>query len=163
MTTKDPTSVLRVVLLRHGKAETDSPTGRDADRRLRPRGERQARWMGEQLARHGPVHLVLHSPLVRAVETARLVNDLVRAPMRLEPRLSTDHNARDIVAVVNSLDTQGTVVLVGHNPELSSAGGLLAREIEPAKGELRTGEAWVIAMHEALGTLEAVWRLDEED
>ena len=43
----------RLILLRHGKAEPDSASGDDFDRRLAPRGVRKSAAMGAQLADTG--------------------------------------------------------------------------------------------------------------
>jgi phosphohistidine phosphatase len=43
----------RLILMRHGKAEHNAPTGEDFDRRLTPRGERESRHMAETLADMG--------------------------------------------------------------------------------------------------------------
>lgn len=153
----------RVVLLRHGKAETESATGRDEDRRLRPRGERQARWIGEQLAAEGTVTLILHSPLIRAAETATIVRQAVASPMRIEPRLATGHSARTIAALVGELRVAGTVVLVGHNPDLSGAGALLVPNLAQTRGELRTGEGWVLELAAEGWVIAGTRRLDEHD
>ena len=40
----------RLILFRHGKAEPDSESGDDFDRRLAPRGERDSAAMGATLA-----------------------------------------------------------------------------------------------------------------
>lgn len=150
-----------VILLRHGKAHADSPTGRDEDRPLKSRGERQAHWIGARLVEAGGVSLVLHSPLVRAVETARIVAGIVNAPMRMEARLAAGRGVDAILAVVTELGGPGSAVLIGHNPDLSDAAHRLSPTIARRRGELRTGEAWAVRCPG--GVLEHAWRLDEDD
>ena len=60
----------RLILLRHGKAEADAPTGQDFDRALTGRGRRDAALVARELAEAGSApDLVLVSPAVRAKET----------------------------------------------------------------------------------------------
>ena len=59
----------RLILLRHGKAESDSDSGEDFDRRLAPRGVRESADMGAQLADMGfQPDVALVSPAWAAVE-----------------------------------------------------------------------------------------------
>ena len=59
-------------LLRHGDAEAHE-TRPDAERRLTERGERQSHTAGRALVALGAgIDLVLTSPKIRALETARL-------------------------------------------------------------------------------------------
>ena len=47
-----------LIALRHAKAAFDSPSGRDTDRRLTPRGQAQARAVVPALAAWGPTRIV---------------------------------------------------------------------------------------------------------
>jgi len=119
--------------------------------------------MGEKLAAEGTVTLILHSPLIRAAETASIVRQAVASPIRVEPRLATGHSARTIATLVAELRLAGTVVLVGHNPDLSGAGALLVADLAQTRGELRTGEAWVLQRGAQGWELAGVLRIDEDD
>ena len=60
----------RLILLRHGKAEPDSDSGDDFDRRLAPRGVRESVDMGARLADMGfQPQVALVSPAARARDT----------------------------------------------------------------------------------------------
>src|SRR4051812_48896964 len=60
----------RLILFRHGKAESESVSGDDFDRRLAPRGERDSAAMGRSLAELGLTpDLALVSPAARTRET----------------------------------------------------------------------------------------------
>src|SRR3974390_366310 len=62
--------MLRLMLLRHAKTETDAPSGRAQDRRLDERGLRDAAEMGGWIGRHPPFpDCVFVSPAVRAQQT----------------------------------------------------------------------------------------------
>src|SRR5437867_11569312 len=69
---------MRLMLLRHGKPESESPTGRDFDCPLAKEGFRQAQFIaaqlgeGRKLAGSTPV-AVLSSPAARARATAKVI------------------------------------------------------------------------------------------
>jgi phosphohistidine phosphatase len=124
----------RLILFRHGKAEAESESGDDFDRRLAPRGEREAAAMGESLAQMGfQPDLALVSPAARTRETwaaaepafdgveVRLDDDLYHADSGTVRRL-TERLGRDF----------GTVMVVGHNPGLHELAVRLMAEGEAA-------------------------------
>jgi len=110
----------RLILFRHGKAENESASGEDFDRRLAPRGVRESAEMGETLSRLGLVpDRALVSTAARAQETwAAAAAAFPSAELTLEPAL---YNA-DSGAVRHAAETAGrgcsTLVVVGHNPGL---------------------------------------------
>ena len=60
----------RLILLRHGKAETGAPSGRDFDRVLTARGARDSLLAAQALAKGGfSPDLALVSPAARALQT----------------------------------------------------------------------------------------------
>lgn len=110
----------RLILLRHGKAERDSASGADFDRKLAPRGVKDAAAMARNLADLGlSPDLVLISPAVRTKETWDAA-----APAFAQPELRYDRglynaeaeNVRDVIE--RAADVPGTVMVVGHNPGL---------------------------------------------
>ena len=118
----------RLILLRHGKAEHDAPSGQDFDRALTGRGRRDAVLVARELAEagHAP-DLVLASPAVRAKETWEAA-----APF-------FPHAQVEWAAMLYHIDPQGildlaqdqapkVVMVVGHNPGLGDLAGFLARE-----------------------------------
>lgn len=137
---------MRLYVIRHGKAERDSATGRDEDRPLKPKGIRQSQWLGEQLAaagKHKP-ELIVSSPLARAVDTARAVHQAVRCPLEFADALSTHSTASEILKLVESKRAIGSLVIVGHNPLLEE---LIAAIISSGSAEppvMQTGAAAVI-------------------
>ncbi|MCA9682312.1 MAG: histidine phosphatase family protein [Myxococcales bacterium] len=127
--------MLTLTLIRHGEAANPGPLG-DAGRHLTAEGRRQARAAGMALAQHGarPTH-VLCSPLVRAVQTAELVQAglesavVISARADLYPDSDFDEIAGDLVELV---DTDADVVLVGHQPYMGSAVASLLGLASPA-------------------------------
>lgn len=103
-----------IYLLRHGDAEEGD--GDDAARRLTEKGERQARVAGRALAALGvELDACLTSPKVRAAATARLACE----PLGLEPETAAELRGGGFDAQAVSAG-RGEVLLVGHEPDLSS-------------------------------------------
>jgi phosphohistidine phosphatase len=123
-----------LTLFRHAKTEPDSITGRDFDRRLNERGERDAPRVGEQIRSLGLEYdLVLASPAARAAETAELAG--------LSPRFDEriyDASAGGLLAIVQQVDDAiDRLAMVGHNPGFERlASRLLGSDIEMPTGSL---------------------------
>lgn len=157
---------MRLYLVRHGKAEKKSPTGRDEDRPLQPRGERQSRWLGETLLQ-APVaerpSLILTSPAVRAHETAKLIRELLQCAVRVENALQLGEPAEDALEMILRA-AQGpgerleSLMLIGHNPMMEILLPGLVAGLSPEESEMRTGESAVIDVPES-GPIEERCRL----
>ena len=122
-------------LLRHGDAEPHGARS-DFDRRLTTRGERQARAAGSAFVRLGVTfERVFASPRVRALDTAKLAcSELGIEPVVHEP-LNGGFGARDWDALRSGERPGATLLLVGHEPDLS---GLVAA-ITGARVEMKKG------------------------
>jgi phosphohistidine phosphatase len=110
----------RLILFRHGKAEPESESGEDFDRRLTPRGVRESAAMGETLADLGMnPDVVLASAAARTRDTWAAAAALFpKAQVRFEDDLyHADSGAVRIVAEQAGRGA-GTVMVVGHNPGL---------------------------------------------
>lgn len=110
----------RLILLRHGKAERDSASGEDFDRKLAPRGLTESAAMAANLADLGLVpDIVLVSASVRTRETwAACQPAFPSADVRTERQLYLAEE-RDIRAMAEAAgETSRTVMIVGHNPGL---------------------------------------------
>ncbi len=107
--------------MRHGPAEDDAPSGRDADRALTRSGRERVRDVAKLLVREGESpRLVVSSPLVRARETAEIVHEVcgVEAGIVFRDELASSGRG---VPLVQELLAAGKkrVMLVGHQPDLS--------------------------------------------
>ncbi len=136
-----------IVIVRHGKAEKDSPSGGDRDRPLKPRGEKQAQYLATKLA-DMPVEAIVSSDAVRARDTARPIAAALDIDVDFDQRLRVDMPVSSVVDLI-AQRAQGPLasglMLVGHNPQLSKLVGLLAgKPTGPALEELRTGQAAVL-------------------
>ena len=120
-------------LVRHAKSSWDDTALSDRDRPLNDRGKRDAPKLGERLARRG-VHpdLILSSPAVRALATAQIVaGQIGYAPdgIVVDDRLYATQ-ADELLNLIHALDdTLRTVMLVGHNPEMTALGHRLSAAI----------------------------------
>lgn len=148
---------MRIYILRHAKAERDSPTGRDEDRPLAPTGIAQARFLGQELASAElkPDH-ILTSPAERAARTADIIAAAVGVQPRSEARLAPNSPFNEVTAVLRGLaSADAPSMIVGHNPVFEELVlGLTSGQPE-APGGLRTGELVVLDINPAGRTLQA--------
>lgn len=103
-----------LALLRHAKAERDSPGGGDFDRSLNARGRENSIRMGEEMRRLSlRFDRVLASPARRVVET-------VEGVARLSPEYNEqiyDASTGRLLDIIGSVDDGVEALLVvGHNP-----------------------------------------------
>jgi phosphohistidine phosphatase len=129
-------------LLRHAEAEPHG-TRPDSDRRLTPRGERQARAAGVAIQRLAVAFdEVLFSPKVRAHATAQLAAEgwsaRQRELLREHPPLAGGFDASRAIDALTGVPAQdGRLLLVGHEPDLSlTVGELTGGRIDLKKGGL---------------------------
>ena len=116
-----------VVLVRHATAEAGGALG-DRARPLAQRGRRQARDLGPRLSGHvGAFDVALVSSAQRATETYRLL--AADGPDYPEPRVLDElyeARARQVLGALRALpETVRRVIVVGHEPTMSSAAALL--------------------------------------
>ena len=119
-----------VSLLRHGIAEDEAAT--DFDRALTPEGQAELGLLLDMLQGLGwSPGSILHSPLVRTVQTA----DAVSARWPALPRLAVDDLAiGSIDGILRAAARMTDPLLVGHEPTL---GNLCARLIGAPAGSVR--------------------------
>lgn len=125
-----------LVVVRHAKAETP-PGLQDIARPLSDRGRADAaaagRWLAEESGLPGVPDLLLTSPARRTEETtARLLDAWGVEPPVVDEERVYEASLGDLLRIVRGLDTErpeSTVVLVGHNPGLSSLVEALTGEV----------------------------------
>ncbi|MFI5005651.1 MAG: SixA phosphatase family protein [Solirubrobacterales bacterium] len=143
-------------LLRHADAEPHG-TRQDSERRLTERGERQAHLAGVAIARMGvEFEGLLSSPKVRALRTATVAAEAwsadrsretlasgehprfgQRARLEVHPPLAGGFDAGQALAALAEVESDGRLLVVGHEPDLSSVvGELTGARIDLKKGGL---------------------------
>ena len=136
-----------LVLVRHAHALAgwEARVNTDAERPLSPQGELKAVHTAQALQTLGIApDVILTSPLVRAVQTARLLEETLQAPVRQEKMLNglyPDGELRDfLLEQLQAYDTVlahdgdmkfDTVLAVSHNPAVAYVTHLLCREVHP--------------------------------
>lgn len=145
-----------VFLIRHAAAIDETLELRDPMRHLTEQGRAQAVALGDRLRWHDCTpSRIWTSPLVRAVQTAELVAAGLKATVTVDvlPALAPGESARIVLAAVQALPADASVLLVGHEPGMSGIGALLVgkpdfaalSKAEAARivdGELRWRCAW---------------------
>ena len=155
---------MRVVLFRHGPAgERDATRWPDDDlRTLSPRGETRTRAAAAGLARLvGDVREIWTSPLARCQASAALLREACPGAKRVTvDALRPGGSWREIIEKLRAGRREGTIVLVGHEPDLGNLAGSLVfgapramplkkagacavdfgRDVEAGKGEI----AWLL-------------------
>ena len=137
-----------VVVFRHAHAQISAPGG-DHERQLDGRGRREAAAAGQWLA-----GLDLHIDLVLCSTATRAQQTWAAAAAALDPQPPVSPESRiydggveDLLQLVNDASAR-TLVLVGHNPTVTS----LVRELDPEfEGELRTASLAVVELAEESG------------
>jgi phosphohistidine phosphatase len=139
---------MQLFLIRHAAAEPDAEGG-DAARALTPQGRKSFTKVVRGLKRLGiTFDRLVHSPLLRAVQTAELCTPLVDGESEVSPLLA----AAPGEALVELCGARGErVALVGHEPYLSQLCAWLVTGWQvhdapgrPAAFELRKGGvAWL--------------------
>lgn len=158
---------MRVLVVRHGKAERDAPSGRDEDRALAPRGGRQAEWLARRLQdRDDRPALLLASRYDRARSTAELLARVLGLTPILVRELECDRAVSDAVGLI-ARHGPGPLALVGHNPQLEGLVSAIALGPGARGFTLRTGQCAVLEVdpREPLvgGRLVESLRMDDED
>lgn len=142
---------LRLLIIRHGKAELAAPSGREWDRRLVARGEAEAEFVGRGLRDPAlkPTRL-LHSPLVRATQTAQIISQACGCACERADELTLDAPLGPVLEVIAAVrvgvagERGAVLALVGHNPRLEELAALVCQGLRGRGFALRTGEALVI-------------------
>jgi phosphohistidine phosphatase len=139
--------------LRHAEAEPHG-TRSDAERRLTPRGETQARAAGVALARlEAAFDAVLFSPKARARQTAELAAERwsseQRALLRAHEPLASGFHAQHALDALAATGADGRLLLIGHEPDLS---GVIA-ELTGGRVDLKKSGLAVVRLEGVGGEL----------
>ena len=132
---------MELILWRHADAE---PGGDDLARELTPKGRDQAArvaaWLRKQLPGD---YSVLVSPAVRAQQTA----EALKVKFQTEKKLAPGASVQTIVKAAGWPDHEGTVVLVGHQPDFGVAAAQLVAGAR-ASWSIKKGGLWWLSNRE---------------
>ena len=127
---------MELILWRHADAEDGAD---DMARRLTPAGEKQAAAMAQWLRAHLPAqYTVLASPALRAQQTAAALGASIVTDKALAPGASPATIAKA------AQKHKGTVLIVGHQPDLGRAAAQLVANAQ-AEWHVEKGAIWWLA------------------
>lgn len=115
-------SQVELHLLRHADAgDPDAWQGSDDERPLSDTGRRQSERLAHFLADAGfRPDIIVSSPKLRALETARIVGERLQVKVMLDARLGDDASLSAVEGVLTSAGDVRRPVLVGHDPDFSA-------------------------------------------
>jgi phosphohistidine phosphatase len=146
-----------LVLLRHGIAEDAGAGQTDEARALTPEGHARMKQIAIGLERAFPrVHTIYASPLLRAQQTAMWVAKAYHLETKIETTeaLVPSASPRALTELLRS-QTDGRIIVVGHEPNLSTNLLALIRAEEHALVELKKGGAACVRLNGAgMGVLQ---------
>ncbi len=148
-------------LLRHADAEPHG-TRSDSERRLTERGDRQARLAGVAIGRMGvEFETLLSSPKERALRTATVAaqawSEEQRDRLEVHPPLAGGFDARQVLALLAGVGAEGRLLVVGHEPDLST----VVADLTGARIDLKKGGLAVVRVDGTSGELVALLRPSE--
>ena len=125
---------MELILWRHADAEDGAP---DLERKLTAKGRKQAEQVASWLLKRLDDFQVVASPAVRAQQTAEALGRKITTVKQLAPGASVSA----ILKAAGWPDGEGTVVLVGHQPDLGCAISYLLSG-EDTEWRLKKGAFW---------------------
>jgi phosphohistidine phosphatase len=142
---------MELYILRHGLAASrEEWTGPDAERPLTGKGRSRSRAAARGLARLGVApDIILSSAYLRAAETAHLTAAELHAPVEEVEALEPGKLRRGYRALLQRYDEDASLMLVGHEPELSELIGTLIAGAAPARVALKKGACALLALDTA--------------
>jgi phosphohistidine phosphatase len=128
---------VRLYIMRHGPAEDHAASGKDFDRALTASGRDRVKDVARALvAEDEAPHVILTSPLVRALQTAEIVAAVTKPEGSVLIRRSLEPGAHAYEVAEECLAGEAgaakRVMLVGHEPDLSDLAARLSGRAFPA-------------------------------
>jgi len=160
MTTKEtnesrsePPANYEFYIMRHGVAVMRSATTfiDDAKRPLTPEGKQKMRAIASGLVRMGfDVDWIVTSPLVRAVETAEIIGELLtsKPPLEFCDALRPGGSAEELLKFLAKRPKCRRVLVVGHEPDLGELAARLMGAGRNANMPFKKGGCCLITFNE---------------
>lgn len=122
-----------LILIRHANALSsfEAKVQTDAERPLSDEGTQRAEQSAKQLqALDIKPDIILSSPLLRAKQTAQILQETLKADIRIETFLNGLYAEAEVMDCLKDiLKEKNTVLAVGHNPNITYLTGLLTKKI----------------------------------
>lgn len=127
---------MQLLLMRHGIALPPDKFARDADRPLSKEGEEETGDVALELKETiGKLDMIASSPLLRAEQTAELVNARFETRRESWPEMENadfDEVVNRLRALSESGAADATILLVGHQPGIGILAAQLTKNAPPA-------------------------------
>lgn len=152
-TKQKPSVGYELYIMRHGIAVERGSAGYadDSKRPLTPEGKKKLQNVARGLMRLGfDVDWIVTSPLLRALETAKLVAAELgsSAPLDVSDELSPGGSAEALVSFLAKHANRKRVLVVGHEPDLSELAGRLIGAGRRAHLALKKGGCCLVTFDE---------------
>jgi len=140
-------------IMRHGLAVARGSVGfaDDAQRPLQPEGKEKMREIAEGLKRVGlELDWVVSSPLVRAVETARIIAESLASSATVDvcDAMGPGGSHEEVIAFLAKRPGRTRVLVVGHEPDLSELAARLIGAGSHANLGFKKGGCCMISFEE---------------
>ncbi|MFT6982678.1 MAG: phosphohistidine phosphatase [Crocinitomicaceae bacterium] len=133
---------MKLHILRHAKTEYSSPSGHDIDRRLQPRGMKQASMLRDYFESLTSIEEIWCSDAQRTRQTSEIVLQAIHP----KPSYQVDlylASKQDILQKIWNSDSNKELLIIGHNFGISD----LVSYFTEHRIELRTGEYICLEFH----------------
>lgn len=124
----------KVYLVRHAKAIARDSSITDSERYLTKSGKSESKIMAKKLKEKEVIpEIILSSPAIRAVETARIFAEILEYPLKDIQYINLLYNSRgrtlvDIIKKTNN--SYNSLMLFGHEPSLSQCAASLLEDFK---------------------------------
>ncbi|AEB95301.1 MAG: phosphohistidine phosphatase SixA [Metallosphaera sp.] len=138
-----------LIIVRHGESEPQNEGTSDKDRQLVKKGVKQMKRIAEFLEEmdYEPTQ-AFTSPLIRAVQSAEVILDEMGLKLKAETLndLLPDEDPSPLAEKLKMM--QGTVLIVGHEPQLSK----LIKSLTSGEVELKRGGLAIVEIDQVEGS-----------
>ncbi|MBM9548065.1 phosphohistidine phosphatase SixA [Leptospira sp. 201903074] len=113
---------MKIILVRHGEAENATPTISDTQRELTDKGVSDIHKIGRFIKNSAlAVKQVYYSPYLRTKHTAEILSEELKygGEMLASDDLAAGKGCSDIISCLVNFSNSDTVLLVGHNPDIT--------------------------------------------
>ena len=125
-----------LILWRHAEAEEGNA---DLERELTAKGRKQAARVAEWLQQRLPAqYSVIASPAARAQQTAQALGARFKTAKQMAPGAAVS----SLLEAAQWPDQKGTVILVGHQPDLGRAAAYLVSGSQSESWSVKKGGLW---------------------